>query len=137
MKIVICGSMTASKEMIEVEKKLQEMGHEIVLPDFTHEYAVMYTLDEMHKESSKNKVKHDLIRGYFKKIKDGDGILVVNVERKGISGYISGNSFLEMGFAHVLNKPIYLLHEIPEISYSDEIRAMQPIILNGDLSKIA
>ena len=34
-----------------------------------------------------------------------------------------------MGFAHVLNKKIYLLNNIPEMSYSDEIRAMQPIVL--------
>ncbi len=136
MKIVICGSMTASKEMTEAEKKLKELGHEIVLPDFTHEYAAMDTIDKMHAESARNKVEHDLIRGYFEKIKNGEAILVINVEKKGIKGYIGGNSFLEMGFAFVLNKPIYLLHEIPNVGYRDEIEAMSPIILNGDFSKI-
>jgi len=63
-------------------------------------------------------------------------VLVANVERKGVKGYIGGNSFLEMGFAFVLNKPIYLLHEIPDINYKDEIEAMIPIILNGDFLKI-
>jgi len=29
-----------------------------------------------------------------------------------------------------------LLNGIPEIIYSDEIKAMQPTVLNGDLSKI-
>lgn len=136
MKIVICGSMTASKEMVETGKKLKELGHEIVLPEFTHEYAAMDTLDNMHTESSRNKVEYDLIRSYFEKIKDSDAVLVANVVRKGIEGYIGGNSFLEMGFAFVLNKPIYLLHKIPELGYQDEIKAMTPIILNGDFSKI-
>lgn len=63
-------------------------------------------------------------------------MLIANVERKGIKGYIGGNSFLEMGFAFVLKKPIYLLHEIPDIEYRDEIEAMMPIIINGDFSKI-
>lgn len=41
-----------------------------------------------------------------------------------------------MGFAFVLYKPLYLLNEIPNVSYRDEIEAMMPIVLNGDLSKI-
>lgn len=136
MKIVICGSMTAAKEMMDAEKKLRELGHEIILPEFTGEYASMDTIDKVRTESSKNKVEYDLIRGYFEKIKNSDAILVANVERKGVAGYIGGNSFLEMGFAFALNKPIYLLHEIPDMGYRDEIEAMAPIIINGDFSKI-
>jgi nucleoside 2-deoxyribosyltransferase len=137
MKIVICGSMTASKEMVDVEKKLKDLGHEIVLPEFTHEHAAMDTIDKMHTESARDKVKYDLIRGYFEKIRNNDAVFIANVEKKGIKGYVGGNSFLEMGFAFVLNKPIYLLHKIPDVGYRDEIEAMSPIILNGDFSKIA
>ena len=136
MKIVICGSMTASKEMVAAEKKLIEMGHEVVLPEFTNHYAGMDTLNKMHTESARNKVKYDLIRGYFSIIKNGDAILVINIDRKSIKGYIGGNSFLEMGFAYVLNKPIYLLHQIPDVGYQDELEAMNPIIINGDYTKI-
>jgi len=41
-----------------------------------------------------------------------------------------------MGFAHVLSKPIYLYNDIPNTSYTDELVAMQPVVLNGDLLKI-
>lgn len=136
MKIVICGSMTASKEMLEIEKKLQTLGHEVVLPPFTHDYAALDEMDKMHSESAQNKIKHNLVGVYYEEIKNNDAVLVVNIERKGIKGYIGGNSFLEMGFARVLNKPIYLWDGIPEMSYRDEIEAMQPIIINGDLSLI-
>lgn len=129
--------MTASKEMVDVGKKLKELGHEIVLPEFTHEYAAMDKIDKIHTESARNKVEYDLIRGYFEKIKNSDAVLIVNVEKKGIKGYIGGNSFLEMGFAFVLNKPIYLLHEIPNVSYKDEIEAMSPTVLSGDFTKIS
>lgn len=128
--------MSASKEMVDTENKLIALGHTVVLPEFTHEYAQMETIDKMHTESARNKVQYDLIRGYFDKIKEGDAILLVNIERKGIEGYIGGNSFLEMGFAHILNKPIYLLHKIPDMIYKDELEAMTPILLDGDLSKI-
>lgn len=74
--------MTASKEVVETEKKLKELGHEIVLPEFTHEYAAMDTIDKMHTESARNKVEYDLIRGYFEKIKNSDAVLIANVEKK-------------------------------------------------------
>ncbi|MEK6812962.1 MAG: hypothetical protein AABX86_02490 [Nanoarchaeota archaeon] len=35
-----------------------------------------------------------------------------------------------------LKKPIYLLNPIPEGILTDEIKAMQPIILHGDLSPL-
>ena len=122
--------------MVEAKKKLVELGHEVILPEFTEEYAEMKTFGKIHIESSRNKIKYDLIRGYFDKIKESDVVLIANIERKGIEGYIGGNSFLEMGFAFVLDKPIYLLHNIPNLSYRDEIEAMRPIIIDGDLSLI-
>lgn len=128
--------MSVSKEMVDVGQKLIALGHTVILPEFTHNYAEMGTIDKMHTESAKNKVKYDLIRGYFNKIKEGDAVLIVNVNRKGIDGYIGGNSFLEMGFAHILNKSIYLLYQIPQMGYRDEIEAMNPIILDGGLNKI-
>ncbi len=136
MRIIICGSMSASKEMVEVEKQLLTLGHEVVLPEFTHDYAAMATIDRAHTESIRNKVQHDLIRAHFNKIQAGEAILVVNIERNNVIGYIGGNSFLEIGFAFVLNEPIYLLYPIPECSYRDEIEAMRPIILAGDITKI-
>ena len=63
--------------------------------------------------------------------------MVLNHDKNGVANYIGGNSFLEMGFAYVLGKKIFLLNEIPESKLiKQEIVAMQPKILNGDLSKI-
>lgn len=61
--------MTASKEMVETEKKLKKLGHQIILPKFTHDYAAMDTIDKIHTESARNKAEYDLIRGYFEKDK--------------------------------------------------------------------
>jgi len=77
-----------------------------------------------------------LIRDYFNVIKNADAILIANFEKNKIKNYIGGNSFLEMGFAHVLNKKIFIFNNIPEMIYTDEIKAMQPIVLNGNLTKI-
>jgi nucleoside 2-deoxyribosyltransferase len=136
MKIVICGSMSSAIQMLEAEKELLQNNHEVVLPKHAKEYAEKILAEETAQESTKNKIEHDLIRDYFEKIKNADAILVINVEKKGISNYIGGNSFLEMGFAHILNKTIFILNDIPDMIYTDEIRAMQPVVLNGNLYKI-
>lgn len=136
MKIVICGSMTFVKEMIEIEKKLIELGHEVILPKFSENYSKLESENEIHNESVKNKIDYDLIRDYFEEIKKSDVILVINKTRKDIDNYIGGNTLIEMAFAHVLHKNVYLFNPIPKMSYTDEIIAIQPIILNGDLSKI-
>jgi nucleoside 2-deoxyribosyltransferase len=61
---------------------------------------------------------------------------VANYDKKGISGYIGGNTFLEMGYAFVLGKPIFLLNKIPDISYTSEIEGMDPIVIYNNLEKI-
>lgn len=135
MKIVICGSMVFSQEMVEIEKKLKAKGIEVVLPKHTEEYSLKRKT-EIPTESANNKIKDDLIRDYYHEINNADAILALNIDKNGIANYIGGNTFLEMGFAHVLNKKIYLYNDIPEVSYKDEVIAMQPIILNEDLNKI-
>ena len=128
--------MSACKHMVEVEEKLVALGHEVVLPENTKEYANGELKGETSHESTKNKIDNDLIRSYFHEIKNCDVVLIVNCDKNNIQNYIGGNAFLEMGFAYVLNKPIYLLNSIPEMLYTDEIKAVEPIVLNGDLSKI-
>lgn len=45
---------------------------------------------------------------------------------------------MEIGFAHVHGKKVFLLNPIPEIDfYKDELLTMADKILNGDLSKIS
>ena len=142
MKIVICASLDFTNQIKEVASQLIGLGHEVEIPKTSEailngEISLEQIIIMKEKgEISKRMITLDVIRYYFKKIKEGDAILVLNYEKKSIEGYIGGNTFLEMGFAHVLNKKIFLLNEVPYMSYKDEIEAMQPIVLNGDLSKI-
>lgn len=136
MKITICGSMSFSKEMVEIEKELLAKGHSVVLPKNAKEYANERLAKETSSESTENKIKNDLIRDYFNEIADSDAVLILNLDKNNVEGYIGGNSFLEMGFAHVLNKKLFLFNDVPDMFHNDEVRSMKPIILNGDLEKI-
>jgi len=128
--------MKVSRKMVETKERLEKMGHQVLLPRHTEEYARMNTSDHIHNESVKNKINNDLIRDYYNEIQAGDAILAINEKLNEIPSYIGGNTFLEMGFAHVLNKKIFLLNDIPEMGYKDEMVAMQPVVLKGDLNKI-
>jgi hypothetical protein len=42
-----------------------------------------------------------------------------------------------MGFAFVLGKQVFMLNETPNIDMiKEEIKAMQPVVLDGDISRI-
>lgn len=135
MKIIICGSIRAADEITRVKKELEKMGHKVEIPEGVKRKELRKT-DGRHEEKAEVKIKHNLIKGYYKKMKQYDAVLVVNPEKDDIPGYIGGNTLIEMAFAHILNKKLYCLHSLPDLPYSSEIIAMQPIVLNGDLSKI-
>lgn len=143
MKIIICSSINFTPKIKEVSHELIKNGHEVNIP-LTSQRIINgeLTMEEFQKEKQQNgdgafrKIKDDLIKRHYDLIKVSDAILVINLEKNNINNYIGGNTLIEMGFAYILNKPIYLYNDIPQISYTDELIAMKPIILNGDLSKI-
>lgn len=136
MKIIICGSISAAKEIFEVKAKLEAMGHEVEIPEGVKHLDQWEGDDANMSEKAERKIKHDLIRGYYEKIKEYDAVLVVNVDKKGVKNYIGGNTFLEMGFGHVLNKKLYCLNPLPDLSYTSEMTAMEPIIIDNQLALI-
>lgn len=139
MKITICGSVMFCKEMVEARDKLNEMGQEGIICSVMEDLALGKNPELMKKiEENHAQVKKDggFIKWYYNSIVNSDAILVLNYDKDDIKNYIGGNTLMEMGFAHVHNKKIFLLNPVPEISYKDEILAMEPVILNGDFSKI-
>ena len=142
MKIAICGSLDFTYEIKEVADALNDLGFNVTIPISSEKILKKeFSLDEIKKEKENGKfsqraIKFDSIRAFYKIIQNSDAILVTNFKKNNVENYIGGNSFLEMGFAHILNKKIFIFNDIPEMIYTDEIRAMQPIILRGDLEKL-
>lgn len=141
MKIVICGSSTFKEKMIEYQKLLVALGHEgIVHPDYLafikgeKEEIWSKISGGEHYEAKKSQ---GYIKWYYKAIVSSDAILVLNFDKKGIKNYIGGNTLMEIAFAHVNDKKIFLLNDIPEdVSYVDEIKAMVDVVLNDNLKLI-
>lgn len=140
MKITICGSSKFRHEMVLYKKKLHDLGHEAIV----HEHYIKSVNGEMpgfmeriEREHAKLKKENNYIKWYYNAIVKSDAILVLNLEKNGIKNYVGGNTLMEIGFAHVNDKKIFLLNPIPEnMPYTDEIKAMVDIVLDGDLTKI-
>lgn len=136
MTITICGSMQFHEEMLAYKKKLENLGYSVLVPKGVYDVTKNESYKDTDEEKVLIKVEYDVIRDHFNFIQKSDAILVLNLDKKGIVGYIGGNTFLEMGLAFWLGKKIYLLHPVPQMDYLTEMHALQPIILDGDLTKI-
>lgn len=137
MTIAVCGSLVFHKEMREVQKQLEMLGHSVFVPkslDLIEQQG--FIKSKTVEERLAAEAKYDFIREHFKKIEKADSVLVVNLPHHDIDGYIGGNTFLEVGIAFYLGKRIYFLYGIPKMGYELELAAMHPSVLNGDLSKI-
>jgi len=140
MKITICGSMHFAKEMLEVQRKLGEIGHKAEVPCDTQKFVDEpdFTTDN-HEEDYKHCLETDVVRKSFKSIEEGDAILVLNYPKNGVKGYIGASVLMEIGLAYYFHKKIFLLYPLPpinEVKSTHEILIMQPIVLNGDLNGI-
>jgi len=133
MKLAICSSMAFAKEMIQLKKNLEKLGHDIIIQDDVEQHAN----GEITEEDKWRKLEINPFKTYFEEIKKVDAIIVNNLEKRGIKNYVGPNTLIEMAFTQILDKKIFLLNPSPtEVSYYDEIEAMSPVILNGDLTLI-
>ena len=140
MKIMICGSMAFAKEMLATKKKLEARGHTVNVP---HDTEVHVNDEALVDDLDRNLVhakERDLMMRSFKLVAASDAILVLNHKRKGIEGYIGTSALMETGLAYFLGKKIFLLNDVPshdKVRWAHEVRLIDPIVLHGDLKKIA
>lgn len=120
-KIVLCGSQKFIPKFFELEKKLKDMGYEVVVPkefivDMPKKEASLLHFDEINKD-------------------DVDALLIVNETKNGQENYIGANGFAELAFGFYKQRKIYLLNDI-YLPYEEELVAWEVIPLKGDLNKL-
>ena len=141
MKIFICASMYFAKEMLDIKKKLKEMGHIAEVPCDTQDFVSKPEMTtDNHEENYKWCIDNDIIRKCFNSIAESDAVLLLNYPKNGLNGYVGASGLMEVALAYHLKKKIFLLYPPPspkEVKSSHEILIMQPTILNGDLNLIS
>ncbi|MDP2925841.1 MAG: hypothetical protein Q8N99_05710 [Nanoarchaeota archaeon] len=135
MKIYICTSKHIYNKIPLIKEFLEKKGHIITLPN---SYDFPLKEEEMKKLGREEhaKWKSSMLRLQEEKVKSNDAILALNLEKNGQENYIGGATFLEVYLAWRLGKKIFLYNPIPDNNFKDELCAMNPIIIEGDLSKI-
>lgn len=131
--------MTFAKEMLETKRELEGMGHEVLVSSDTQMIADGAHNSDDFEANLKHCIENDIIRNFFRQTEASDALLVLNKPKNGINGYVGANTLVDMGIAYYLRKMIFLLNKPPstdELRHSHEIMTMQPVVLNGDLSKI-
>jgi len=137
VKIVICGSSKYRVQKVGLLEKIKETGHQPIIDPWSIKLArgqEKRLLKSIKTEPAEVKKKYDFIRWYYNAIKDSDAVIIFNPANHGIENYIGANTFLEIGYAHALNKKVFLYYGMPDQKYIlDEISAMEPVVLNGNL----
>ena len=128
--------MQFHKEMASVRDQLVARGITVFVPGELDDLNKNESYMDTDEERITVKIEYDFIREHFRKIEQADAILILNYAKKGIPGYIGGNTFLEMGYAFGLGKKVYLLYSVPDMDYKTEMHAIQPVVIDGDLSRI-
>jgi hypothetical protein len=119
--IVICSSCAFYAQVLEVEKKLKDLGFIVKVPLTATEMKKSGNFKvETYKTWMENpksyKRKAYLTQKHFEKVAKGDIVLVLNYKKNGKDGYIGGAVLSEMAVAFYLKKPIYILNPIDESS---------------------
>lgn len=111
------------------------MGHVVQLPN---SYSAPFMEEEKKKEGKEAHIewKGRMIRMQEENVRRNDAVFVLNIEKNGQKNYIGGATFLEIAKAFELNKKIFLFNPIPDSIFKDELIAMNPILINQDLSLV-
>lgn len=128
MTIAICGSIYHMEGMRTCKQSLEQSGHTVHTPKIM--------ADEVAGKSLSLKEKHQVMLDYLLLIKNVDAILVYNKEKHGIAGYIGANTLIEMAVAFAEQVPIYLLKDVGDIDAKEEIKAMYPVVIHGNVHNI-
>lgn len=130
VKILLHASLDFVENMIIEKNHIESIAElKVVLPELTR---YQHIRDEQGDDKTFTKIKNRLTKDNMNNVEKCDCLLILNYSHRGIDNYIGGNSFLEMIVAFYLNKPIYLLNDIPEnMMYTEEIKSLYPRVVHS------
>lgn len=139
MKILIICSTSFYDRIPPIKEKLELAGHTLTMPNC---YDAPVTSED-HKLMTDEEYKAFFREMYYESrenIENNDAVLVLNYDKikngNLFQNYIGASTFLEMYEAFMQDKKIFVLNELPESMLSDDLKGMNPTILNGNVELI-
>lgn len=140
--IAICSSASFYKDVLRVAADLRKYGFVPVVPLTASKMARNNDFNVKRyktwfRDPADYKIKTFLMKEHFKEIIASDVVLILNLTKHEMKGYIGGNVLMEMAIAFHYKKSIYIYNNISSKSqFKEEILGMHPVFIDGDLSKI-
>ena len=139
MKILIICSKRFYGNIPNIKDELEQKNIQVFLPNCYDDPKTEERMWNLGREKHQE-FKAQMYKQSEETIKNMDAVLVLNFDKitneKIEKNYIGGATFLEIYDAFRLNKKIYLYNDIPKGMLYDEIQGFDPIIINGNLSKL-
>ena len=103
--------------------------HSVILPELTRFQDIR---DIQGDDVTFTRIKNRLTKENFKNVENSDILFIINPTHRSVINYVGGNAFMEMVLAFYLNKPIYLLNDIPDnMSYTEEMKSFYPVVVRN------
>ena len=139
MKIMICGSMSFAKEMVELQGQHKSIGHEVSIPSDTELHIEKPNfIDDLEKDLE-HVIQNNVLRQCFDLLAASEAVIFLNLPKNDIEGYMGTSVLMELGLAYYLKKKIYLMYPYPSPHaqrWAQEVASIQPVVLNGDISSL-
>lgn len=129
--VALCGSMAHKALWLPLIDDLQDMGFSVSTPELSESIDWSTFSDE-----DIIREKGRLIRRHIANIETAKAVLIANFDKHGVKNYVGSNTFLEMSVGFLLEKPIFLLNPVPKQDNYEELLALEPVVIHGDLSRL-
>jgi len=139
MKIMIICSTSFYDKVAPIMDILKKNGHIVVPPNC---YDNPVTSEDNQKKSDEEYFAFfkEMYLESREKISEMDAVFVLNYTKvkNGVEfeNYIGASTFLEMYEAFMQDKKIFLMNDIPDSMLYDDLKGMNPIIINGDVELV-
>ena len=136
MKVFVAASSSFWDKMPAIKKKLEKLGHEVMLPSTVEDPELE---KRTWQESDEAHIK--LIRKLFEDSEERvgqwcDAFYLLNFDKHDTPGYIGGAALIELYIAHREHKKIFIENDIFPGPMYDEVMGFGPAFIHGDLTKI-
>jgi hypothetical protein len=136
VKIFICASRSNYSRVASIQRELTRRGHVVTLPNNYDDPG----REERIKSASQSEYrlwKARMLELQGGKVEANDALLVLNFDKGEARNYLGGATFLEIFKAWELGRRIFLFNPLPDGILRDELYAMSPVVIDGDLSLVS
>ena len=135
MKIFVVCSRHFYHKIPPIKEELEKQGHNVTLPN---SYDAPFKEEEVKNKGEKEhqEWKSAMMKRQEPKVRANDAVLVLNFEKNGQENYVGGATFMEIVKAWELEKKIFFWNPIPKSIFEDELKAINPRVIFGDVAKI-